>query len=439
MSGDEHDEEYGASFGVGRATTAARLAAPVLAAPTASRAVASVKPAVVAPLVPFALAPVASTSRVSAASKAAVNPLALQFALAPPAASTYSPSIVAPNALNPNNQLLGNQSLVSAAPAPSTNPYIVTAPPANQPAAVAASSSPASSGGGGSSGGGSSGGGGSSDSAAQNDPEPAAQQDMTPWTPTPAAAAAPVPGAPTTALPVTSTALAVVPSAALATVPAATTAPAVATPSLWSRFWSWLGFGAKPATPAATTATPVATAHGDPSLAQIAESLVRRARAGDQNAMGMIQRVAENAKAGSVKAKPAAAAIYAYIQANPMTSTTMGSDEPNDPTFCEAVKLSRGVTLYDNRIHGFMTSHFGAEEERGAFAYGVRNPHEPYPLRLPSTLDRAHRMGRTVGLARKLQAVRLPSSPISQYNARVGYELGEAGYGAELDRVSQRG
>jgi hypothetical protein len=130
--------------------------------------------------------------------------------------------------------------------------------------------------------------------------------------------------------------------------------------------------------------------------------------------------------------------MHAYIKAHPVNAS-MGSDEPNDVTFCEAVKLSRGPMLSDRKVAHFATGEFGAEgTERQAFSHGVRNPHDAYPIRLPDSLARAHRMGRTVGLARKLQAVRMPNTSLSDYDASMGYELGESNFSG-LDLISKRG
>ena len=261
------------------------------------------------------------------------------------------------------------------------------------------------------------GGGGGGGGSAQQEPAPQYQEEA-PWAPPEKAA---------------STAITRATSTALVTGATQTTNTKIEKKSLWARFWAFLGFGSK-----------TATAHGDfgasenpRSLPQVAASLVRRARAGDQNAMAIIELVGKNAKAGQPKAKASGAAIMAYIQAHPVANdATMGLDSPTDATFCEAIKLASGPTLYDARIRTFADTQFQGED-RQAFAYGVRSPHEPAPEGLSATLARAHRMGRTVGLARKLQAVRMPNTPLSHYDARVGYELGEeTDYGAEMDRVS---
>lgn len=58
-----------------------------------------------------------------------------------------------------------------------------------------------------------------------------------------------------------------------------------------------------------------------PQVSQHAAALVRRARAGDQNAMALIKKVGVMARSGSAKAKEAYAAIQKFIKHNPIENS----------------------------------------------------------------------------------------------------------------------
>lgn len=393
-------------------TARAAMPAPVVKAVSAASRLPTSTAVVAAPVIP---------SRLPTSSAALLNPAAAGRSAAPTGQTVWTPAgpitipppppaaglspaqaaalIVAQQPVNPiavaatPDFTTAPQGGSTAAPPFTPPPVLPTAPAAAQAAAAVQSSGSSGSGGGG---------GGSSD------PGPA----QTPFDPGPA------PQAIASNDPAAQAAAALVsPSTALAVTTPAPLATPAASLSLWARFWAWLGFGSKTAT------TPTAAVHGE--LDDAIGSLVRRARAGDQNAMGIIAVMGKNAKAGNVRAKASADAMHAYITAHPVKDATM-SAEPNDATFCEAIKIARGPTLFDNRIARFAHGEFGADGvERAAFAHGVRNPHTAYPLKLAPPVERAHRMGRTVGLARKLQAVRMHGSPLSHYDAQVGHELGD--------------
>lgn len=223
-------------------------------------------------------------------------------------------------------------------------------------------------------------------------PEPQ-YDDAAMWTP------------PTQATPAATTSTALVApvttSTALATVPAAT-----ASPSLWTRFWNWIQFWKKadPAPAAAAT-----TAHGE-TIESIAGSLVRRARAGDQNAMGMIEEVGRAAREGSPKAVVASGLIQRYIDQNPPSD--MHGDDDCDPDSLEervhqaSMRFAQHV-LSAPRLHQFASSEFGAETSLShqAFQFGRRHPEVPMPELHPAH-QRAHRVGRAVGLAERMQGRR---------------------------------
>lgn len=120
---------------------------------------------------------------------------------------------------------------------------------------------------------------------------------------------------------------AIIPGTTVATAPngTAVTAPPVTAPTtvpgLFHRLLVFLGFVKDPlpvaALPAATT-----TVHGEEfnrtSIKAAAESVVRRVRAGDQNAMGVMALVRDNAAVGDPRAKLSMMYMRKYIEANPI-------------------------------------------------------------------------------------------------------------------------
>lgn len=194
-----------------------------------------------------------------------------------------------------------------------------------------------------------------------------------------------------------------------------TTAMAVATPplSLWQRILAWFGFGQKS----------TSTVHGNPTTVQEAVGqLVRRARNGDQNAMAMIAEVGKQAKGGNEKAANSARMLHEYIARNPVGSpgVQFGQDDSgSDPIYTEAVKLSHTGLLSNLRI-GEMLSHLDSEDQ-DAFIRGMNGQSDRKPER-----QLANRVGRIVGQARKIQAVRMKISPIAKYNRTIAWELGES-------------
>ncbi len=181
-------------------------------------------------------------------------------------------------------------------------------------------------------------------------------------------------------------------------------------------------------------------------LAEAAESLVRRARQGDQNAMGMIAMVRQNAEKGVSQAKSAFAAIRQYISKNPSKNAPMSSTIGFEPKITpRAVKLANGPNLTASRI-GAMGSMFGAEANQAVFVIGVEGWRKPrgvngdhYPSNVNEVKVGVDIHTTTVGadnkkilaaswdtgLARAIQLVRLPNSKISAFSPLAGWELGE--------------
>jgi len=179
--------------------------------------------------------------------------------------------------------------------------------------------------------------------------------------------------------------------------------------SLFARFMGWLGF------------TKIATMHGDPQQTrmQAAASLVRRARCGDQNAMAIIDVARVNAAKGSLQAKLGVEALQAYIKANP-AGADMAGENDGDPSYRAAMHLADGPYLSTARISRG-TAHYGSEEVE-AFRQGFRNARNLPPFAASSPNTQALQAGKTVGIAKRLQNLRL-GAPLKEYDTDIGWEI----------------
>lgn len=219
------------------------------------------------------------------------------------------------------------------------------------------------------------------------------------------------------------------------------------------------------------------------ALDQTVASLVRRSRAGDQNATAMITRVGEEARKGNPKASQTAAAIRQFIEGNPAQDFVLGGEPalvmdppandstaivPVKPTRAEmerkkpvlprgifdrlfdpehtavtivracgyrnglpaaAAALASGPPLTNNVVAQFGAENFGSEESTTLFFYGLRfsgdEDWEEVARHFDMPLRRCLAIGQCFGRARKLQAIRQRGSSISAYAPVAGWELGE--------------
>lgn len=171
------------------------------------------------------------------------------------------------------------------------------------------------------------------------------------------------------------------------------------------------------------------------SRSEAAQQVVRRARNGDQNAMGMIAEVRKAAIGGMPQAIMSAKLMRQYIDTHPVSAETLemgygdmkprtpsASAKPVDPSETRAITLSHGPKLTDASVlSALRAAGFGAEEYH-SFKHGyagrkMRNPDK--------RVQAANAFGKIVAKARKLQAVREPNSRVSDYSPIIGWELGE--------------
>jgi hypothetical protein len=177
--------------------------------------------------------------------------------------------------------------------------------------------------------------------------------------------------------------------------------------------------------------------------------LVIRAREGDQNAMGILFMLGKQAQEGNRKAARAVQEIQRYIKVHPnrpsfgaeaaqdgplLVKLNRFTQTDDDNQYCQAVVrivplcservvtvLSHGPDVFhdEQRLKALSCS-FGGEDETGAFGYGLIGEEID-----PQTEGQAKawHVGRCVGLARKIQAVRI-GAPLAVLNPRVAWELG---------------
>lgn len=204
-----------------------------------------------------------------------------------------------------------------------------------------------------------------------------------------------------------------------------------------------------------------------------AAALVRRTRAGDQNAWATIYRVGEEARKGQPTARRAFAAIQNFIDTTPAEEFMLGGEPPivmdtpaaqqqdaerskqslprgalddiydTDVTArviagawrfkhgmnAAALVLAGGPPLNAGLIAEIAQKAFQDPQSQRLYLYGVQYSSEEEWKQIAPRLDVANRLclmiGQCVGRARKLQMLRSPKGNVSDYSSVAGWELGE--------------
>jgi hypothetical protein len=215
-----------------------------------------------------------------------------------------------------------------------------------------------------------------------------------------------------------------------------------------------------------------------PVLVEQSAALVRRSRAGDQNAQATIYRIGQEARKGqNRRAATAFALIQKFIKEHPSENDDEGplpKDAPiimatpvtvevrKDPELrkpplprgalngifsgdvamtilnaaryrhglsAAAAVLASGPPLTVDAVKRLAATNFGSEMSKRAFLYGVQFCGEREFMRTAPSLEPSGRrclaIGQCIGRARKLQMVRRRGAPISAYDRLAGWELGE--------------
>lgn len=194
-----------------------------------------------------------------------------------------------------------------------------------------------------------------------------------------------------------------------------------------------------------------------------AESLVERARVGDQVAQAGIHEVARLAREGEPAARVSYRLISKYIEKHPVSESLFGAEKlPNNQvvkqlgTMVEspnamqassalltllpasnldsmqtAVMLCNGPSLLgsSNPRISAISDAMNDEQKKALFA-GIKyctSSAAIFKLGKDMSADqaRALQIGYAIGIARRIQTVRLPESPIAPFSSMVAWELGE--------------
>lgn len=179
------------------------------------------------------------------------------------------------------------------------------------------------------------------------------------------------------------------------------------------------------------------------------ESVVLRARQGDQNAMALLRQVAINAKRGYHRAKFALKIATDYIKKHPIgTGPSFGvevermlrkarSPEARSATVVALVpyvSLPRLVNeLFDGpslRKHMKNIALALPKNERRAFDYGLRTGRDPNIMgeacdKLDPKYYRAFQLGHACKRALLMQNALTPNGRLTDFNPTIGWELGE--------------
>lgn len=166
-----------------------------------------------------------------------------------------------------------------------------------------------------------------------------------------------------------------------------------------------------------------------------AESLVLRARCGDQNAMAIISLVAQNSKK-SPRAYTAYQHIQKYIDMHPVSDSPFGVDAPqsvgtNEPSLNRAaVHFANNGPLNKARINDMLDTFVPSNQKRKVVTFGIVSfaldeaEWDKYKDQLDKLGKALLDLGRAMGFGRAIQIVR-SNGPISAVSKKASWELGE--------------
>jgi len=155
-----------------------------------------------------------------------------------------------------------------------------------------------------------------------------------------------------------------------------------------------------------------------------AGSLVRRARQGDQNAMGMIAAIRDSASKGNPDAQSTFGFLQEYVQENPVSE--FGEEVvPSNRLDWQIGMLCQGAPLTDSYLNEMVASLSPTEQRAFKSAFKMRNVKFADTLFAGEFERSAFEMGQAFAQARRIQEVRLPNSRISKFHPVAGWELGE--------------
>lgn len=157
------------------------------------------------------------------------------------------------------------------------------------------------------------------------------------------------------------------------------------------------------------------------------ETLVQRARLGDQNASGMLAAVKQSAEKGSPKAKEAALAILEYIKKNPNGDARIAGENLPSPIAVAGTRIAQGPVVSKEAVQSLVASL--EPDQKKAVAYGfklwrdakeISDASAQYPAIADDIIT-----GASIGYGIAAQRVTRPNSRLSDFCHVVGFEHGE--------------
>lgn len=172
---------------------------------------------------------------------------------------------------------------------------------------------------------------------------------------------------------------------------------------------------------------------------RMVESIVTRARQGDQNAMAIIMGMREQAKRGNKRAQASLKLLKKVIKQQPARSiTTFGyaAIVKHNSIESAATIVVNGPSLKPGHLYHILADNYDLSKFRFALCRAIESELLPSFFLgykrgnrsdVPSDSEHAdmYRLGNTLACAKQLQDFRAHTGPISQFFPIAGWELGE--------------
>jgi len=176
------------------------------------------------------------------------------------------------------------------------------------------------------------------------------------------------------------------------------------------------------------------------------ESIMIRARQGDQNAMALIMGMREQAKRGNKRAQASLSLLRRIIRQRPAKrNVSFGFEEkpavkllpaPKSIVESAASIIVNGPTMKPGALYHVLANNYNLKKFRFALWHALEPELRPAffrgykrgdSLNVPTDLDEAdaYRLGNTLACAKQLQDFRAHTGRISDYYPVAGWELGE--------------
>jgi hypothetical protein len=192
------------------------------------------------------------------------------------------------------------------------------------------------------------------------------------------------------------------------------------------------------------------------AIQKASQTLVDRSRHGDQNATGIIVEIRKNRDRGNPQADASYRYMMDYIRKNPPAPQMSFGSEGRCPSFQKLKKvrdlkgkpygrfvvkfvLNMGKNVEDSKLAAHILAQGRAidwvalrdvlgstpSQVRPAFRVGYQTPQQINQVEASPVDLKMMQLGYILGLAEKVQKLKMPDTPISDFSPRMGWELGE--------------